>query len=300
MKFIGFKNVLGNHYHDLLRMLATRSHAFRFLSSPLWLKKLNEIYYEIISEFNPDFVLSIKGESLDPRTIKKIIQELGIRTALWYPDDPRFFSSLVRHIAPYYDSIFTYSANATNIYKSIGVDNIKRIPFGCDPFVHNSNFNNAGKVNKAIFIGTYSPKRYHFVKTLVSRGVPIDIAGPHWPPGLTKNIINKGLFGKQYVEFLQKYSLVLNIHQNINYGPNMRTFEVTGSGGVLLTDRAEDVLSFFTEGEEILTYNDIDEAQRIITEILSGGINREKIIKNAYKSCHEKYTYDKRANEILK
>ena len=280
-------------------MLSSRSYIFRNISSPLWLNKLNEIYFKEISSYSPDLVLSIKGETLFPTTIKKLGREIGVKTALWNPDDPRFFSALVRHIAPLYDIVFTYSANAIKTYESIGVNKVERIVFGCDPSFHDNNFVERKNVNRVIFIGTYSPKRYRFIKSLIHAGIPIDVAGKYWPPGISKNLINNGLFGKQYVEFLKKYSIVLNMHQNINYGPNMRTFEVTGSGGVLLTDRAEDILSFFSENEEILTYNDIEEAKRIIKGILIGDINTEKLAKNAYNVCHLKYSYEKRANEML-
>ena len=299
VKFIGYKNILGRKYRESIRMLATRSHAFRYFSSPFWLEKLNEIYYKNISEYNPDFVLSLKGETISNQTLKKIKLDLGIKTALWYPDDPRFFASLVKYIAPSYDMVFTYSENATKIYNSIGVHSAKRVPFGCDPKLHYNNFKNIVKENRAIFIGTYSPKRYRFIKSLIKRNVPIDIAGPYWPPGTAKYVINKGVYGEQYVELLKKYSVVLNLHQDINYGPNMRTFEVTGSGGLLLTDQAEDILSFFSNGKEILTYNDIDDAQLIIKNILNGSINTEKIIRKAYATCHSKYSYEIRANEIV-
>ena len=299
VKFIGFKNILGKQYREIIRMLASRSYIFRHISSPLWLNKLNETYFEEISSYSPDLVLSIKGETIFPRTIKRIEQGIGVKTALWYPDDPRFFSSLVRHIAPHYDTVFTYSANAIENYKSIGIGKVKRIPFGCDPDFHYNNFNDGINVKRAIFIGTYSPKRYRFIKSLIRADVPIDVAGPYWPIGISKNVISKGLFGKQYVEFLKKYSVVLNMHQNINYGPNMRTFEATGSGGILLSDNAEDISSFFSEREEILTYNDLGDAQRIIKEVLSGDINTKKIAKNAYNMCHMKYTYEQRVKEIL-
>lgn len=299
VKFIGFKNEFSKHYFEYIRMLSSRSYIFRNISSPFWLKKLNDIYFEGISSFSPDLVLSIKGETLAPKTLKKIEKELGIKTMLWYPDDPRFFKPLVRHISPHYDKIFTCSHNALEIYRSIGVDNAKRIPFGCDSEIHNDNSNGVPMINKALFIGAFSAKRYRFIRSLVNEGIPIDIVGPHWPPIMLKNVISKGLFGKQYIEYIKKYSVILNLHQDINYGPNMRTFEVTGSGGILLSDSAEDISSFFSDREEIYIYNDINEAKKLINEILRGEINREKMSKKAHYTCHMKYSYERRAMEIL-
>jgi len=63
-------------------------------------------------KFNPDLALSIKGDAVKHETVKWMKRELGTKTALWYPDDPRFFNSLVRYIAPSYEYVFTASEKA--------------------------------------------------------------------------------------------------------------------------------------------------------------------------------------------
>ncbi len=299
VKFIGFKDILGKDYSELIRMISSRSYLLRKLSTPLWLNKLNKIYLDEINKFNPDLVLSIKGETVTPNTLNMLEKNVGVRTALWFPDDPRFFNSLVKYIAPRYSNVFSCSSNAIENYRALGIKNISRIPFGCDPEIHDNNFITENKINKAIFIGTYSPKRYRFIKSLIRGGVPIDVSGPHWPSEISKNLVGKGVFGKNYVNTIKTYSAVINLHQDINYGPNMRAFEVTGSGGILITDRAEDILSFFSENSEILVYNDNSEAQTIIKNIINGNINTEKMARNAHHACHTKFTYDRRAKEIL-
>ena len=245
VRFIGYRDILGEKYNEMVRMLWSRSSLFRDFSAPLWLAKLNEKFLETARIFHPDLILSVKGETLLPKYINKLRDESGARLGLWAPDDPRFFSSLTAHIAPYYDVVFTFSQKAIDLYKPISVSNVYRLPFGCDPEIHNGVLNSQSLLKRALFIGSYSPKRFSFIRKLVRNGVPIDIIGPKWPFPFNKYVVGPSVLGSQYVRKIQAYSVILNIHQNIEYGPNMRTFEVTGSGGVLLSDRVEDVTAFY-------------------------------------------------------
>ncbi|MEM0133935.1 MAG: glycosyltransferase [Thermoplasmatales archaeon] len=299
VSFIGYSELLGGRGVEVLRFWTTRSRILRSISYPFWLDGLNKAYYEAARKYNPDLVLSIKGETLSPKTIDSIKDGLGIPVALWYPDDPRFFSSLVKYTAPHYDHVFTCSANAIGLYKDLGVQSVHRLPFGCDPYIHNLDSNNLREKRKrTLFIGSFSIARFRFIKNLINKGVPIDVMGPNWNTLLISN--SKGKFGLDYVRTIQDYSVVLNVHQNPGYGPNMRTFEVTGSGGLLLSDNAEDIGSFFSIGTDILVYQSTQEAEDSIKSVLSGEIDVEKMSKRAYEKCHEYHTYDVRIREILK
>jgi spore maturation protein CgeB len=220
--------------------------------------------------------------------------------ALWYPDDPRFFSSLTAHIAPYYDIVFTSSRRAINLYKSISVNNVYRLPFACDPEVHKGTLDPQNLIRRALFIGTYSTKRYSFIRKLVRLGVPIDIIGPNWPFPFDKYVVGPSTIGSTYTYKIQSYSVILNIHQNLAYGPNMRTFEVTGSGGALLSDRAEDITDFFSEGNDMLVYDTLEDAAYKIKYLIENPDVSFKMSYKGQKKCYLNNTYDDRVREILK
>ena len=300
VKFLGYRDILGEKYHDAVRMLWSRSSLFREFSLPLWLGKLNEFYLESTIAFNPDFVLSVKGETLLPKYMTKIRNESCAKIALWYPDDPRFFKSLTAHIAHYYDVVFTSSQRAINLYKSISVNNVYRLPFACDPEVHRGILDPQNLIRKALFIGTYSQKRYSFIRKLLKKGVPIDIIGSKWPFPFDKYVVGPSVLGSKYVSNIQSYSVILNIHQNLSYGPNMRTFEVTGSGGVLLSDRAEDITDFFSEGDEISVYDNLEDAAHKIKYLIENPDVSFEMSCKGQKRCYLYDTYDKRGREILK
>ncbi|RLE53685.1 MAG: hypothetical protein DRJ26_03100, partial [Candidatus Methanomethylicota archaeon] len=135
VKFHGYKDRLGK-LANFVRMTITRFKPARDLANVIWLNHINEEIKNIAKKFSPDLILTIKGEWVRPKTIEWLKKELGAKTALWYPDDPRFFGSLVRYIAPEYDYVFTASKNAISRYKELGIKHVYRLPFGCEPTVH--------------------------------------------------------------------------------------------------------------------------------------------------------------------
>ena len=300
VKFLGYADLLNNSYHESIRTLWSRSKLAREFSTPIWLKKVNEVYLSTSSSYNPDVILSVKGETLLPKYIDKIKKNVNSNIALWFPDDPRFFNSLVKDIAPHYDTIFTSSKNAINLYRSILVDNVYRLPFGCDPYIHKGTLNiQSMKKKRALFIGTFSPKRYRFLKSLIKFGVPLDIIGSKWGSFLSGHVVRDAVTGFEYTKTIQSYPVVINLHQDINYGPNMRTFEVTGSGGVLLSDRAEDITDFFRDNEEIMIYDSIREAAEKIKLMLNDTELLLNFSKLSQERCYKFYTYDQRVKELL-
>jgi spore maturation protein CgeB len=299
VKFLGYADLLNNRYHESIRMLWSRSKLARELSTPIWLKKINEIYLRTSSSYNPDVILSVKGETLLPKYIDKIKKNVNSNIALWFPDDPRFFNSIVKDVAPHYDTIFTYSKNAINLYRSILLDNVYRLPFGCDPYIHKGTLNIQSMKKRALFIGTFSLKRYKFLKSLIKLGIPLDIIGSKWGSFLSGHVVRDAVTGFEYTKTIQSYPVVINLHQDINYGPNMRTFEVTGSGGILLSDRAEDITDFFREDEEILIYDSIKEVSDKIKFLLNDNESLLKISRLSQERCYKFHTYDIRAQEML-
>lgn len=299
VRFTGYASILNFKCMEFARMLATRSNVIREIFTPLWLKKVNEAYLKEMTAFRPDLLISLKGESLLPSTIKNARSNFGVKTCLWYPDDPRFFNSLAKHIAPHYDAVYTYSNKAIELYKSIGIDKVSRLPFACDSEIHRATEVERERNGRAVFIGTFSYKRYRFIRKLLKNGLPVDIIGPYWNRFIGKNVISDGVFGKDMADLFQRYSVCINLHQNLDYGPNMRTFEVTGSAGFLLTDNAEDISSFFLPGKEIETYNNASDATNKIKLAIKGEMDVDGISRNAYKRCHSEHTYDNRILTLL-
>ncbi len=293
VQFLGYNEINGRRYSELLRMVTTRSAVIRRFSEPYWLDAINEKYMLSLTKFQPEIVLSIKGESVLPRTLTYLSRELGTRSALWSPDDPRFFRSLFRYIAPHYDYVFSYSSHGTELYKDLGIEGVHRMTFGCDSNLHRrENWDNSQK-NRALFVGTFTPNRFRIIKSLIRNGIKVDIAGRHWKQFLPANVISEGIYGRRLSKAFHNYKISINMHNDERYGPNMRTFEVTGSGGTLMTDMAEDMDKFFREGKEVFIYQDVGELMKLIKDRISDDEHITEVARNGYRRSHNSYTYDK-------
>jgi spore maturation protein CgeB len=298
VKFYGYRKRIGRLANPI-RMAITRSKFMRDAANLLWLSKVNDEIKRVAEAFQPDLVLSIKGEAVKPETIEWVKDELGAITALWYPDDPRFFDSLVKQIAPSYDYVFTCSNNAVSKYKELGIEHVHRIPFACEPTVHKRmNLDNIRMCN-VVFIGTYGPLRFKFIKALMRAGVNVRVYGPYWKYFMKSNNVYHELYGPEMVKLFNSSKIVLNFHADRSYGPNMRVFEVTGSGAFLLTDEAEDLRYFFRVGKEIETFDNEKELLYKVNYFLCKDRERNDIASAGYVRCHNDHTYRKRVEQMM-
>jgi spore maturation protein CgeB len=304
VKFYGYKEKLGR-LADLVRMAISRSKLIRDLASIFWLNQVNEEIKRIAEDFKPDLVLSIKGEAVKPKTIEWVREKLGAKTALWYPDDPRFFNSLVKYIAPSYDHVFTASEKAMDMYKEIGCSRVHFLPFACEPTVHRklslSSESNGEKSLDVVFVGTYTQRRAKLIKALERAGVKVEVYGPYWRYFKRGGNVHDGVYGPEMVKVFNSVKIVLNIHMedDLPYKANMRTFEATGCGAFLATDYAYGMEKMFEIGEELAVYADEGELLKLVKYYLHAEEEREAISKKAQEKAYSKHTYEKRVTELM-
>jgi hypothetical protein len=193
------------------------------------LKKYNEVVKAIGSNFAPDLVLSTNGEAVLPTTIEWFRNSVGSTTALWYPDDPRYFHSLSAAIAPYYDFVFTAARKFVTIYEDHGTLNCAHLPFGCEPLVHRPTVLSPEEAKclayDICFVGMYSQTRDRIIRALEKEGLNVGVWGQFWRlfrPG--KNIHGPAM-GPQLAKVFSGAKVAVNIHDDGDLGvkSNMRT-----------------------------------------------------------------------------
>ena len=78
-----------------------------------------------------------------------------------------------------------------------------------------------------------------------------------------------------------------------------RTFNIPASGGFMLHERSEEVLSLYREGSEIECFGSIKELADKIDFYLAHPAKREAIARAGYARCVPAYSYDERVKIIL-
>jgi len=300
--FFGYRDIL-KRTAPAVRMTITRSAIIRELFKPIFLTRLNGRLRDTASKVQPDLLLSVKGETVFPETVTRIRKDLGVKTALWYPDDPRFFESLVKDIAPHYDYVFTASERAVKAYEKIGVRNVKYLPFACEPSIHRkvelTNEERKRLSSDVCFVGTYYPERGRIVGKL--RGFGVSVYGPYWQFFRKGAKAHKGIWGDEMVKAFNAAKIVLNIHikEDLEYKANMRTFEATGSGAFLLTDKPSGLENLFIPNKEVVCYNEKKEILELVEYYLDADDERASISLNGQERAYRDHTYEQRARKIL-
>jgi len=301
--FFGYRDVLGLSA-SVIRMMITRSAKVRDFAKHIFLNNINKRLKNEVAKAEPDLILSIKGEAVLPETVEWFKRELGIKTALWYPDDPRYFTSLVKHIAPHYNRIFTASERAIKMYHEIGVKDVDYLPFACEPTVHRSlklSKDDAKRLSTDVaFVGTWYPRRAKFIKALENKGFKVDIWGPYWKYFKHNSRIHGSVYGFEMIKIFNVSKIVLNVHDggDLDFKANMRTFEVTGSGAFLLTDKPYGLEKLFNIGKEVACYNGESELLELVKYYLETDDERNETASRGQWKAYRAHTYEQRVRII--
>lgn len=114
-------------------------------------------------------------------------------------------------------------------------------------------------------------------------------------------IVRKPVFGHEYEEKIKETKIVFNCHVDnmLLYG-NMRTYEATGLGALLLTDRPQQMKNLFIPDEEIVTYSSIEEIKEKISYLQNHPYDLEKMAKKGHERTMKDHTIFNRAALIDK
>lgn len=158
-----------------------------------------------------------------------------------------------------------------------------------------------GEIKKDIpisFIGSFSnihSSRLEFLEAVASE-VDLQIWGPY-NSNLTKypHIYKswKGeAWGKEMYEIIARSRITLNHHGEIlPYANNLRLYESTGLGTLLLTDNLPGLSDKFEIGKEILAYSNADEGINYIKAYLKDDKQRELISLNGQRRTKTSHDY---------
>ena len=86
---------------------------------------------------------------------------------------------------------------------------------------------------------------------------------------------------------------------NIKSGIPLRVWDVLGSKGFLLTNYQAEIPYYFTEGEDLVCFDGVEDLREKIAYYLTHEEERMQIAENGYRKVKEHHTYVKRIIEML-
>lgn len=273
---------------------------WRWFSLLIQKKFMKEIKRE-----KPDTILVIKGQLIQPYSLKKIKNEFpNIVLCNLNPDNPfntwHYGNSnhLIIKSIPLYDIYFIWGKFLIQKLKKAYAQQVEYLPFGYDPELHYpievTNEEKEYYGSDISFIGSWDKEREWWLSYLLDYN--LKIWGDHWEKASKK--IQQRWTRIRVVE--EDYSKVCNASKiNLNFirkqngsAHNMRTFEIPACKGFMISNRTDEQMGIFEEKKEADYFNNLNELknkidyylirEKQITEIKDASYKRLKQDKNSY------------------
>jgi spore maturation protein CgeB len=275
-------------------------------------RHINSQLRQRVGVFKPDVVWVFKGMEVMPETLEWM-KEKGIYIVNYNPDNPFIFSGrgsgnkYVTDSIALFDLHFTYNLEVKKRLEEQYGLRTAFLPFGFE--LEDAVFGIASRepeMLRACFLGNPDAHRASAIIKLLDAGIPIDLYGNNWSRFVPRHPNGRqfpAVYAEEFWKTLRKYRVQLNLMRVHNEDShNMRSFEVPGSGGIMLAPATTEHRLFFRNGEEAFLFGREEECIRMAKEILSLDSGAAgKIREDARKrSLGSGYTYAARTHTVLR
>ena len=272
-------------------------------SLALLLNHLHSTIYKQVKLFRPDVVYVQDLNLIPPALIKKIRE---------------FTNLVVGEIAsplPPWRLIRSYDMVLSALQPIVEELNISGmashwVPLGFD--LRNWESFKSESSNRSIdisFVGTISRLQKMTIPLMKRVSESVENFSVYGPRESGKALAEHGMndlyrgtaWGSQMFEIFARSKIVVNRHGEIAKGhaTNMRMYESTGMGALLITDATKNLEELFRVNEEVVTYEDPDDAAEQISKLLSNQSEIQRIAIQGQNRTHKEHTYAQRVQTIL-
>jgi hypothetical protein len=269
----------------------------------LLLNHLHSTIYEQVKSFKPDIVYVQDLNLIPPALIKKIreftnlvVGEIASPLPPW-----RLIKS--------YDMVLSALQPMVAELKSKGMP-AHWVPLGFD--LRNWDDFKLADLNRSIdvsFVGSVSRLQKTTLPLIKRISESVENFSIYGPKESGNALAEAGLndlyrgtaWASQMFEILASSKIVVNRHGEIAKGhaTNMRMYESTGMGALLLTDATKNLEDLFRVNEEVVVYEDPDHAAESIAQLLENENDLQRIASLGQKRTHSEHTYAQRVQRML-
>ncbi|MFB9277962.1 CgeB family protein [Cohnella cellulosilytica] len=272
----------------------------------------------IAARERPDLLLALDGMHL---ALEKVhaVNDLGIRTAIWFTDDP-YYTDITSGIAHNYYHVFTLERNCVPFYAERGCARVSYLPLGVYQEAYRPRNTDRSIRGEICFIGTAYWNRVSLFNQLMPLIAHrrLYVSGMWWDRladyGRWKHFIDLGKWMEPLPtsERYNAHKIVINSHRahdddtfNQNsamitaVSPNPRTFEISASATLQLTDCRDDIVQHYEPGREIVTYDSAEDLAAKAEYYLEHEEERKDIaLRGLYRTLRD-HTYVSRLNQLI-
>ncbi|MNO79227.1 Spore protein YkvP [compost metagenome] len=269
----------------------------------------------------PDLVLVMNGLHVFPENQTEQIQsirEMGIRTAIWFVDDP-YFTDDTANLSTAYDVIFTHEQSCVEFYREAGCSNVHYLPLAAEPSVFRPVVASKDYQYDVCFIGNAFWNRVEMFDQMAGflQDKKVLIAGGHWDrlsqyDQLSRFIRNGWVAVEETVSYYNGSKIVINLHRPTTAGQdnrntrdisggsiNPRTYEIGGCGTLQITDVRGDLPQYYRPGYDIETFQNVQELQDKMDYYLKHEKERQAIAWRCLRTTRQYHTFTNRIERLL-
>lgn len=281
----------------------------------------NQDVAKMAAAIKPDLVLVLLGDKL-PIDQVIAIREMGIKTAVWFTDDP-YYSDVTTKIAPYYQYVFTQEISCVSHYQMFGCPKVHYLPLAVNTkvFHYQKEYKNDSDTIDVCFMGAGWNNRITMFDELapfLSQKNTL-IVGSRWKLMRNYHLLSNKiriafLSPEESARLINRSKIVINNHRpfddstlfnlNSNKLPglsiNPRTFEISACCTFQLTDVRQELHRYYEVGKDIETYSSTSNLIEKIEYYLNHDEKRNKIAENGHIKTLQNHTYKNRLETLLK
>jgi glycosyltransferase involved in cell wall biosynthesis len=157
------------------------------------------------------------------------------------------------------------------------------------------------------FVGSlsaYHARRIALLSAVAER-VPLDAWVPEVPASMRAGrpsiTFHGAAWGRAMYDVLGRSRMTINVHGEISagYANNLRMFEATGMGAVLVTEDATNLAELFDPGNEIVAYRDAEDLVAIVGHLLAHPKEAEEIAARGQARTMRDHSWERRMAQLV-
>ena len=252
---------------------------------------MNRELLELFLSEKQDYVfIHMSVEEIYKSTIARMTNS-GVLTIGWFSDDQVVFHKYSKWWGAVLSYCITLNRKSYKSYLQLGINAILSQP-AANPKSYHSH--PCSRIYDVSFIGALYPHRNEFFQKLSNLGIAINLFGKA---------------GGQYIPFEDMVRIFSESKINLNLCGSYASaaikqikahiYEITMSGGFLLTEYAPHIEDYFEIGKEIVVFDGVEDAVQKIEYYLNHDDERKEIAKAGYERALRDHTWNCRFRELF-
>nr|WP_160327845.1 glycosyltransferase [Paenibacillus sp. 32O-W] len=274
-----------------------------------------------IAHFRPEMLITVGIDKpmFDPSldVLPELCEKYSLYHIYWATEDKIHFEGIslpyVRRVKP--DMVLTIHPDCVKNYRSMGIES-EYLNFAFNPRLFPPKTMKTEEIYEIAFVGTTHLEtktyRYDSLKQLLfpllQMDVRVDVWGHNWMESkdflekefnasITPSAAHGFLPYKHTVAVYHQSKIMLGI-QNARDQVTQRTFEILGSGSLMLASRTEELERLFEHEEEIILSSSPEETIEYARYYLKHPEERMRIGLKARKKILAEHTFERHLNRI--